>query len=192
MVSGLSLLCTGLVLNVYMKSPVTTMSWCTRTLIFDIIGRLVCHSCSPNGRENAKNKRQLSAGLHDFIYMQNGDISGNMANNEIITMPDYDVRLASPNRGIASLMQHRGVTVASNNCHVDNTDMVSKYSSLNYDILREIRKITAKMESDAEEEKLKFVWNEAAKILDRFCLFIFVMLNAVAIVILLGDVYEWW
>ncbi len=191
MVSGISLLCTGMVLNVHMKSPVTKMSWCTRTLIFDIIGRLVCHSCSPNRKEDTEKKRTFSTGFDDFIYKQYGNISDNIQNNEVFTIPNQDVIMTSQNGRIAGTKQHQGVSMASKNDHVDQTVMCD-HNSLNYAILREIKKITAKMESDAEEEKLKFAWNEAAKILDRFCLLIFIMLKVGAIVMLFEAVYEWW
>ncbi len=126
-------------------------------------------------------------GYDEFMYMQYGDTLDSMPSNAIFTIPNHDVIMTSQNGRFASPKQHRGVPMTSNNCHVDQTVSMIR---LNYAIFREIRKITAKMKNDAEEENLKFVWNKAAKILDRFFLIIFIMINIAAAIVIFGIVHQ--
>ncbi len=172
-VCGCSLVCTAIVMNVYLRDPPVPMSPLMRRIVFGIVGRLVCYKpqnrVEPESSGVKKSHTDLMTTDHDMEcdkksinYIQN-DISSNQDGTLLQKISkDYIQNDINSNQD-GTLLEKKSKDYIQN-------DIISNQDG---SLLTEIKRLIQKIEDDQEEENLKYEWKEAGKVLDRIFLNIF-------------------
>ncbi len=142
MISGFSLVCAAIVMNVYLMDPPVPMSPLMQRVVFGMFGWMVCF----------KHENRVEPTL-----------CSDDKSNSNLKIIDIDQK---------------------------NKDFPPNVITTNHEdkLLVEIKKLTQKIEDDKEEERLKYEWKQAGKVLDRIFLIIFGIATFLTLTILFTGV----
>ncbi len=188
---GCSLVCTAIVMNVYLRDPPVPMSPLMRRIVFGIVGRLVCYKhqnrVEPESSGVEKYSRDLMTTDHDMeSEKKNEDFTENIlaTNHDQLICDTRKHRVESAPSNVERSSPDRTISeIESEQKHGDFNDNVITINNEGQ-LLVGIRKLTQQIEENQETDNLKYEWKEAGRVMDRVFLIIFGMATFLTLTIL--------